>query len=122
MRSQAAMSMADGSQITVITAVWHRQRDKHELLRGHMANLAAQSVPVRPIYVFDADDSPPDWLHGVKIRASEPLTIYQAWNLALAATQTPLVANLNLDDRFAPDALGTMAEALAQDSEAYLVG
>jgi hypothetical protein len=72
--------------------------------------------------VFDAGDTPPAWLTGLKIVASEELTIYRAWNLALAATETPFVANLNLDDRFAPDALGGMAAALGGDPEAYLVG
>jgi hypothetical protein len=114
--------MSNPPIITVISAVWHRQRDKLELLQGHMANLAAQNVPVRPIYVFDAGDPAPEWLTGLKIVASEELTIYQAWNLALAATQTPFVANLNLDDRLAPDALGRMALALIEDPEAFLVG
>jgi hypothetical protein len=114
--------MSDQPQITVITAVWHRQRDKLELLRSHMANLAAQTVPVRPVYVFDAGDSAPEWLAGLKICASEELTVYQAWNLGLTATQTPFVANLNLDDRFAPDGLATMAAALRSDPEAFLVG
>jgi hypothetical protein len=116
------MSTPGHPLVTVISAVWHRQRDKLDLLRGHMRNLAAQTVPVLPIYVFDGGDSAPDWLTGLKICVSERLTIYEAWNLALAATRTPFVANLNLDDRFAPDALARMVAALDQDPEAYLVG
>jgi hypothetical protein len=108
--------------VTVIVAVWHRQRDKHELLRGHMDNLARQTVPVAPIYVFDNGDDPPGWLRGQKISASTPLTLYEAWNLALAATRTPLVANLNLDDRFAVDALGGLTAVLQEDPDAVLVG
>jgi hypothetical protein len=114
--------LTKNSEITVITAVWNRQRDKLELLRGHMANLAAQVVPVRPIYVFDGGDMPPEWLEGLKICVSEELTVYQAWNVALAATQTPLVANLSLDDRFSTDALARMAEVLLRDEAAFLVG
>ncbi len=114
--------MTDRPEITVITAVWHRQRDKLDLLRGHVQNLAAQTVAVRSIYVFDAGDAPPDWLPGLKIAASEELTIYKAWNLALAATETAYVANLNLDDRFAPNALERMAAALKTNPDVFLVG
>lgn len=108
--------------VTVITAVWHQQRDKLSLLAGHNANLKAQTVPCRPIYVFDGGDVAPDFLDGTVLQVSEPLSLYQAWNIALAATTTPLVANLNLDDRLAPDALEKMMAALAPDPNAYLVG
>jgi len=87
-----------------------------------MENLERQSLPVAAIYVFDGGDVAPEWLHGHKICASSPLTMYEAWNLALAATRTPLVANLNLDDRFATDALARMTTALQGDPQASLVG
>jgi len=116
------IKMTTTAAITVIAAVWHQQRDKLLLLRGHMENLARQSVPVVPIYVFDNGDTPPDWLEGIKLCSSVPMTLYEAWNLALAATRTPLVANLNLDDRLAHDGLEKMAARLEQDPEAFLVG
>jgi hypothetical protein len=75
------------------------------LLRGHAANLARQTVPVEPIYVFDGGDEPPPWLEGRTISVREPLSIYQAWNVALSLVATPLAMNLNLDDRLAPDAV-----------------
>jgi len=93
---------------SVICAVWHKDLGRHELLRGHAENLARQSVPVQPIYVFDGGDEPPDWLSGRKISVKESLTIYQAWNVALSLVETPLAMNLNLDDRLAPDAVALL--------------
>ncbi len=107
---------------TVITAVWHRQQNKESLLRGHAANLRRQTAPCRAIYVFDAGDTPPPWLEGTTIAVSDPLTLYQAWNIALAKVLTPLVMNLNVDYRLAPDAIEVMAGALDSDPDAFLVG
>jgi FkbM family methyltransferase len=90
---------------SVICAVWHGDPNRHELLAGHMENLARQTSPVEPIYVFDGGDEPPAWLNGRAISVKEPLTIYQAWNVALSLVSTPLAMNLNLDDRLAPDAV-----------------
>ena len=107
---------------TVITAVWHQQQDKESLLNGHMENLRRQTAPHRAIYVFDAGDPPPSWLAGTKITVSDPLTLYQAWNVALANVMTPLVMNLNVDDRLAPDAIALMARAFDGDPDVFLVG
>jgi len=96
----------------VICAVWHKDPERHELLRGHAENLARQTVPVDPIYVFDGGDEPPDWLPGRKISVKESLTIYQAWNVALSLVETPLAMNLNLDDRLAPDAVALLENEL----------
>ena len=106
---------------TVIASVWHAQKDKESLLRGHMDNLRRQTVPCRVIYVFDAKDIPPTWVEGTTISVSDSLTIYQAWNIALANVMTPLVMNLNVDDRLAPDAIETMAREFA-DPGVFLVG
>ena len=108
--------------VTVICAVWHQQRDKESLLRGHMENLRRQTLRPRVIYVFDAGDAPPHWLDGTKIAVSDPLTIYQAWNIALSNVMTPLVMNLNVDDRLAPDAIEIMARAFEPDPDVFLVG
>ncbi len=106
---------------TVITAVWHQQKDKEALLAGHMENLRRQTAPHRAIYVFDAGDAAPAWLEGTKITVSDPLTLYQAWNIALANVMTPLVMNLNVDDRLAPDAIEVMARGFG-DPDVFLVG
>jgi FkbM family methyltransferase len=90
---------------TVFCAVWHRDPDRAALLRGHAENLAKQTVPVEVIYVFDGSDEPPSWLNARAVCVREPLSIYQAWNVALSMVATPLAMNLNLDDRLAPDAV-----------------
>jgi FkbM family methyltransferase len=107
---------------SVLCAVWSRDPDRWQLLRGHAANLAAQSVPVEPIYVFDGTDDPPDWLAGRKMVVRENLTIYQAWNVALALVSTPFVMNLNLDDRLAPDAVANLQSLLVRDGAALVGG
>ncbi len=108
--------------VTVICAVWHRQTDKARLLEGHAASLRRQTLPPRVVYVFDAGDPPPAGLPGTTITVSDPLTIYQAWNIALGAVMTPLVMNLNVDDRLAPDAIEIMAKSFQTDPDVFLVG
>lgn len=93
---------------SVICAVWHGDPDRMELLRGHQENLARQMVPVDPVYVLDGGDPVPEWLKGKAVSVQQPLTLYQAWNVALSLVETPLVMNLNLDDRLAPDAISTL--------------
>ncbi len=105
---------------TVFCAVWHRDPDRHALLKGHQACLDAQLVPVERIYVFDGGDAPPPWLKGRHIVRPEGLSIYEAWALALEAADTPYVANLNLDDRLNPDAVAIFERVL--DDGADLVG
>jgi FkbM family methyltransferase len=90
---------------SVICAVWHGDPDRADLVRGHAENLKRQTVPVEPIYVFDGGDKPPSWLDGHVIAVNRDLTIYQAWNVAISQVGTPLVMNLNLDDRLATDAI-----------------
>jgi FkbM family methyltransferase len=106
---------------TVITAVWHKDPNRWELLRGHQRNLQSLRAPVDAIYVFDHGEDAPEWLVGRAISSREPLTIYQAWNLALSQVETPFVMNLNLDDRLAPDAVNLMEVAIFKE-QAALVG
>jgi hypothetical protein len=110
------------ARTSVICAVWSGDPKRAELLRGHGANLARQSVPVEPIYVFDGNDRMPPWLKGRAIAAREGITLYQAWNLALALVETPFVMNLNLDDRLADDAVETLERGLAQPDVALAAG
>jgi hypothetical protein len=91
-------------------------------MRGHMANLDRQTAPHRRIYVFDEADQPPDWLTGEAITAREPLTIYQAWNMALSQVRTPYVMNLNLDDRLALDGIEQLVRKIESNPDIYLVG
>ena len=71
--------------------------------------------------MFDNGDTPPDWLRGTVAVSETPLTIYQAWNVAVQLSSTEYVMNLNLDDRLAPDAVSTMQE-FADANQAGLVG
>jgi len=109
------------TDVTVFCAVWHGDPRRHDLIRAHRENLRRQSLPVDVLYVFDGGDAPPHGLEAETITASAALTIYQAWNLALAAAKTPLVMNLNLDDRLAPDGIEKLAAQLEADG-AVLTG
>jgi hypothetical protein len=107
---------------SVFCAVWHQDSRRVELLRGHAENLARQTVPVDPIYVFDGGDEPPAWLPGRVVSVREPLAIFQAWNVALSLVATPLVMNLNLDDRLAPDAVETLQRHLLSTGATAVCG
>jgi hypothetical protein len=101
--------------------VWHQDARRHELVKAHRENLRRQTQQVEALYVFDGGDEASADLDATVITAGDPLTIYQAWNLALSAVRTPLVMNLNLDDRLAPDAVEKLITHL-QDNEAALAG
>ena len=109
------------ARTTVFCAVWHKDPNRFELLRGHAANLARQTVPIDCIYVFDGADTPPPWLNARAVSMREPLAIYQAWNVALSMVATPLAMNLNLDDRVAPDAVALLEREI-QRTGAVLAG
>jgi hypothetical protein len=107
--------------VSIFCAVWHKDPNRHALLKAHWDNLRRQTLPVHPIYIFDGGERPPGWLDAESVTAQAPLSIYQAWNLGLALVRTPLVMNLNLDDRLAPDAVAQMAAGLERD-RAMLIG
>ena len=113
---------SDRARTTVFCAVWSGDPDRHELLRGHVDNLARQSVPVTTLYVFDDGDRPPDWLTGPALVSTQPLTIYQAWNAAVHHAETEYVLNLNLDDRLAPDGIETLQEHADANQAALACG
>lgn len=106
------MISSTGARTTIFCAVWSKDPDRHSLLRAHQETLVQQSVPVHGVYVFDDGDPPPSWLRGVAVVANRPLTIYQAWNLAVQVADTELVMNLNLDDRLALDAVARLEGAM----------
>ncbi len=106
---------------TVFCAVWHKDPQRHELIRQHRANLAKQSRPIKVVYVFDGGDTPPPDLDAETICTQQDLSIYEAWNVALSVCRTPFVMNLNLDDRLAPNAVELLElELMAQQAD--LVG
>lgn len=90
-------------------------------MRAHRENLRRQTLPVKAVYVFDGGDAAPAGLEADTVTTSAPLALYHAWNMALAAVTTPLVMNLNLDDRLAPDAVEKLAAHLTAEN-AMLAG
>jgi FkbM family methyltransferase len=107
---------------TVICAVWHGDPRRWELLRGHFANLERQSVPIEIVYVFDGDDVAPPWLNAKTVSVQQELTIYQAWNVGLSLVKTPMVLNLNLDDRLAGNAIELLENALTREGASAIGG
>src|SRR5690606_25775729 len=61
-------------------------------------------------------------VRGTVVVAAQPLTIYQAWNVATQVATTELVMNLNLDDRLAPDAVALLEDAMTANSAALAGG
>lgn len=106
---------------TIICAVWHRDPRRWDLLRSHFDNLQRQSVPIDMVYVFDGGDVAPPWLKAKTISVQHELTIYQAWNVGLSLVSTPLVMNLNLDDRLCRDAVESLERGLVRDG-AWAIG
>jgi hypothetical protein len=109
------------ARTTVFCAVWNGDQDRHQLLLGHTETLRRQSAPIEMLYVFDNGDTPPAGTPGRHIVSRAPLTIYQAWNVAVRHATTDYVMNLNLDDRLAPDAVETMQD-FADANQAGLIG
>ena len=114
-------SDCENALVSVFCAVWHRQRNKLDLLKSHYLNLRQQSLGVRIIYIFDNGDTPPDWLDADCYIFSEPLSIYEAWSAAVAFNTSFYVMNLNLDDRLATNAVELLV-GTACASSAGLVG
>lgn len=100
---------------TVICAIYKKDRNRYDLLKGHMKNLDSQTVAAARVYVFEDNDQPPEWLVGEHIVLSRCCTIYEAWNLALSMVRTPYIMNLNLDDRLNTDAIEKLQQALDRD-------
>ncbi len=107
---------------TVFCAVWSGDPDRHALLEQHVENLRRQTSAVELVYIFDNDDAAPKDLPARRIVCSQPLTIYEAWNLALASCQTPYVMNLNLDDRLCTDAVEKLEQSVQQEGASLIGG
>jgi hypothetical protein len=106
---------------TIICAVWSQDVDRHDLLKQHQENILRQSIEVERVYVFERGDTPPSFLKGHSLISSEALSIYEAWNLAIAACRTKFVMNLNLDDRLNQNAVEILEGEIIKN-EANLIG
>jgi hypothetical protein len=106
---------------TIFCAVWSGDGDRHSLIKAHYQNLKNQTTPVNIVYVFDCGDTPQSSLEALTLVINKPLTIYEAWNLAIASCQTKYIMNLNLDDRLSLNAVEYLEQAIeAQNGD--LVG
>lgn len=101
-------------RITAICAVPSGLAERDLLLRGHSENLRHQTIPIEPFYVFDSGAEIPSWLEGRAVTCGAALTSYQAFNVALFMTATPLAMTTDIAARLAPDA----AEILERERSA----
>ena len=107
--------------ITLFCAVYHRDENRHALIEEHLDNIKSQSLPVKPIYVFEAGDKPSSIAKPFSIASPNRLTIYQAWHMAMENSNTELLINLNLDDRLVPNAVALMSDYF-ENEDVMLVG
>ena len=107
-------------QVTVFCAAWSKEKNKDVLLRSHSLNLRQQTHSIFPLYIFDDGDVPEDF--GMPhVVCLDPLTIYEAWNLAVKLAPTEYVLNLNLDDRLFSNSVALLQDFL-EASNSDLVG
>ena len=109
------------SFVTLFCAVYHRDENRHALIEEHLENIKSQSLPVEPIYVFEAGDQPSSAAKPYSIVSPCRLSIYQAWHTAMGHSNKKLLINLNLDDRLCPDAVARMSSYFDSD-DVMLVG
>jgi len=102
-------------EITVACAVWHKQKNLDLYFRQHMRSLLEQTIPVRIIYVADGDlrlDAPDPRVTTVTV--SDGIKVAEAFNVALALTNTPYFAALNMDDFYFRNGLEIQLGAIKQ--------
>jgi|GEM_PF-4880415 hypothetical protein len=109
------------ASVTLFCAVYHRDENRHALIEEHLENIKSQSLPVEPIYVFEAGDQPSSAAKSYSIVSPSRLSIYQAWYMAMQHSNKKLLINLNLDDRLCPDAVARMSKYFDSD-DVMLVG
>lgn len=108
---------------TIFCAVYSQDPMRWALLDQHLKNTAAQSVKVKRVYVFDSADTPSALPADCDYLVSgQPLTIYEAWNLAITLCRTPYLMNLNLDDRLRTDAVALMEREIEASSADLVAG
>jgi len=88
------------SKSTIFCAVYSKDPLRYELLENHLENVLRIDSSPTPLYVFENGDEVPQFARPYSVVADKPLTIYQAWRIAIHLSTTELVGNLNLDDRF----------------------
>jgi hypothetical protein len=102
-------------EITVACSAWHKQKNLELYFRQHSQSLLRQSIPVKIIYVCDGGmrlDPPAP--NVTMVTVSEGIRTAEAFNIALALTDTPYFAALNLDDFYFSNALELHVGAMTQ--------
>lgn len=107
-------------KVTVFCAVWSGDKERMELLEGHSNCLISQKNAPFPFYIFDNNDIPKNFVLP-HIVSKDPLSIYEAWNIAIILSPSEYVMNLNLDDRLFNDTVSVLMEFL-EKADADLVG
>lgn len=107
-------------KVTIFCAVWSGDNKRMELLDGHSNCLMNQDSSPFPFYIFDNNDIPENFILP-HIVCKQPLTVYEAWNIATILAPTEYVMNLNLDDRIFNNAVSVLKGCLDK-SDADLVG
>lgn len=103
------------ADITVVCSAWHKQKDLELFYGQHRRSLINQTIPVKVIYVADGGlDLPNDHPMVEVVRVPRGITTAQAFNVALALTETEFFCALNLDDYFFTDALEFQVGALKE--------
>lgn len=111
-------------QVTVLVASRHRET----LLPGCLASLLSQTLGTIEILLIhgpggeDVEAAAP-FLRDPRLRClpSPRPGLYAAWNAGIAEARGRFLANLNSDDRLAPEALERMAAALDANPDVCLV-
>ena len=111
------------AEITVVCSAWHKQAHLDLFYAQHRHALLAQTIPVRVIYVADGGlELPNDHPMIEVVRVSRGITTAQAFNMALAITETDFFCALNLDDYFFTDALEFQVMSLKERGTDVIFG
>lgn len=102
-------------EITVACSAWHKQKHLDLYFRQHAASLLAQTIPVKIIYVCDGGlNLPAPTPNVTMITVSAGIRTAEAFNMALALTDTTYFTALNIDDFYFTNALELHVGAMNQ--------
>lgn len=96
------------ARTTVLCVAWHRQPGFDDLLRSHAACLDSQTREHERLYVIDGGRPAPAWLRGRAHVLPDAVSFERALRVGLELVETPLVINLNSDDRLYANALAVL--------------
>lgn len=110
-----------GKRVTAIVSAYYAD----EYIEGRIENLLEQTEKVDIVAVAQKGSKEAEILarypQVVTILTDDIPGVYEAWNIAIKASNTPYITNANSDDRLAPHALKKMADILDKESTYSLV-